>query len=505
MASHFALFFLIFLYIIQKKYNLRFEIEDLNSETTEEMSFRQEGGKDKVNQLHTKVILDSIADGVFTVNWDLNITSFNRAAEQITGVSREQAIGQKCFDVFHADICQVACALRKTMESDKEVINLRVNIININGHSIPISISTAVLRDESGNIVGGVETFRDLSTVEILRKEIQNRYTFEDIISKNHEIRKIFNILPDIATSDSTVLIEGPSGSGKELFARAIHNLSERKKKKLVVVNCGALPDTLLESELFGYMKGAFTDAKKDKPGRFALAEGGTIFLDEIGDISSALQMKLLRVLQEKEYEPLGAITTFKADVRVIAATNKILSELVARGQFREDLYYRLNIVKIVLPPLARRQEDIPLLIEKFISKLNAEKGKNIEGISEGAFDILMSYDFPGNIRELENIIEYAFVLCHGPKIDVNHLPQELIESVSKSGERTKDADSPLHQAEVSTILDALCKYNGNRRKTASALGINKTTLWRKMKTYGITYPPPAKSHNNWRYNSQVI
>ena len=321
-----------------------------------------------MDQLHTKVILDSIADGVFATDRDWNITWFNRAAERITGISGEQAIGQKCFDVFHADICQVGCALQKTIESGKEIINFRVNILNSDGQRIPISISTAVLRDDKGNIIGGVETFRDLSTVEMLRKEIHHLYTFEDIISKNSEIKKIFNILPDIATSGSTVLIEGPSGSGKDLFARVIHNLSKGKKQIYIVVKCGAIPDTLLESELFGYAKGAFTDAKKDKPGRFALAEGGTIFLDEIGDISNALQVKLLRVLQEKEYEPLGGTSTIKSNVRIVAATNKKLSDLLARGQFRDDLYYRLNVVKIILPTLAQRREDIPLLIEHFIS-----------------------------------------------------------------------------------------------------------------------------------------
>ena len=307
------------------------------------------------------MILDSIADGVFTVDRQWNILSFNRAAEKIIGIQREQAIGQKCIEVFRANICQTACALRKTIESGKELINYPVNLLNSEGRSIPVSISTAVLCDEKGNIIGGVETFRDLSTVEMLRKEIRNQYTSFDIISKNHEIRRILDILPDIAMSDSTVLIEGPSGSGKELFAKAIHHLSSRKKKKYIIVNCGALPDTLLESELFGYVKGAFTDAKKDKPGRFALAEGGTIFLDEISDISTALQVKLLRVLQEKEYEPLGATSTMKANVRIIAATNRPLIKLLAQGTFREDLYYRLNVVKVSLPPLSARREDIPM------------------------------------------------------------------------------------------------------------------------------------------------
>lgn len=441
---------------------------------------------DKKDIIHD-IILDSIADGVFTVDRDWNITSFNRAAEEITGVSKEQAIGQKCWDVFRANICQSSCALRSTIESGKNLINLRVNILNSEGDTVPISISTAVLRNEQGNILGGVETFRDLSIEESLRKEIQDKYTFADIISKNHEIGKIFDILPDIAVSDSTVLIEGPSGTGKELFAKAIHNLSNRRDNKYVVVNCGALPDTLLESELFGYVRGAFTDAKKDKPGRFAIAEGGTIFLDEIGDISQLLQVKLLRVLQEKEYEPLGATTTMKADVRVITASNRNLHDLVTSGAFREDLYYRLNVVKITLPTLSKRREDIPLLVEHFIRKFNTKSGKKILRITNDVLDMLMGYDFPGNVRELENIIEHAFVLCHSTEIDVSHLPKELVETTRVyTTTKTLSAENPLHDAEAAVIVETLRKYNGNRLKTASALGMHKTTLWRKMKKHNI-------------------
>jgi len=347
------------------------------------------------------VILDSIADGVFTVDDDWNITSFNRAAEEITGISRKEAIGRKCFDVFQANICQTNCALHNTMESGRRWVDRRIDILNGRGEKVPVSISTSILRNEEGRSVGGVETFRDLSAIELLRKEIDDHYTFQDIISKNHHMRRILEILPDIAPSDSTVLIEGPTGSGKELVAKAIHNLSKRAERKYVAVNCGALPDTLLESELFGYRKGAFTDAKKDKPGRFALAEGGTLFLDEISDISTALQVKLLRVLQEKEYEPLGATTTVKANVRVIAATNKALSQQVAHGAFREDLYYRLNVVRITLPPLADRREDIPLLVNHFIRLFNAEQGKRIQGISEEALALLMRHSFPGAQAEI--------------------------------------------------------------------------------------------------------
>ncbi len=436
-----------------------------------------------------EIILDSIADGVFTVDGDWNITSFNRAAEQITGIPRDEAIGQKCFDVFHANICEASCALRATMESGKQRVNRRVSILNSRGEKTSVSISTAVLRSENGEVVGGVETFRDLSAVELLRREINDHYTFRDIISKNHEIRRILGILPDIATSNSTVLIEGPTGSGKELFAKAIHALSGRARRKYVAVNCGALPDTLLESEMFGYKKGAFTDAKEDKPGRFSLAEGGTLFLDEIGDISTSLQVKLLRVLQEKEYEPLGGTSAVKTNVRVITATNKPLADLVARGTFREDLYYRLNVLRIELPPLSRRREDIPLLVDHFVRKFSAQQGKEIESISDEALGTLMNCEFPGNVRQLQNVIEHAVVLCRGDQIEIESLPADLVqETPGDDPDKPKKGAGPLVEAEATAILQTLRRHVGHRGKTAKELGIDKTTLWRKMKKYGITY-----------------
>jgi PAS domain S-box-containing protein len=432
-------------------------------------------------------ILNSIADGVFTIDMDSHITFFNAPAERITGVPRKQALGKKCYDVFRANICQSACALSCTMKSGKDRINYHINILNAEGRSVPVSVSTSVLQDENGKIIGGVEIFRDLSTIETLRKEIRDHYSFGDIISKSHEMRRILDILPDIAASGSTVLLEGPSGSGKELIARAIHTLSG-VKGKYVAVNCAALPDTLLESELFGYKKGAFSDAKKDKPGRFSLAENGTLFLDEIGDISSAFQVKLLRILQEKEYEPLGATSTIKSNARIITATNKVLSDRVASGSFREDLYYRLNIIKQILPPLSNRREDIPLLIDHFIQKFNATKAKEIETVSEQVLNILMRYDFPGNIRELENIIEFAFVLCHGSVIERQHLPTEMqeVRTKLKKEEITSETASPYLKADKETILKALNQHNGSRLETAAFLGINKSTLWRKMKKYKI-------------------
>ena len=325
-------------------------------------------------------ILDSINEGVFTVDPTWRITAFNRAAERITGVSRDEAAGRPCCDVFRANICEANCALRQTMRSGKPIVNATAHIINYEGQRVPIRISTALLKDNRGEIVGGVETFQDLTQLEELRKELQARYTFEDIVGRSPAMRQLFEILPQIAESSSTVLIEGPSGTGKELFARAIHNLSPRRKRPFVAVNCAALPDTLLESELFGHKAGAFTDAKRDKPGRFALAEGGTIFLDEIGDVSPAMQVRLLRVLQERLIEPLGGVKPVPVDVRVIAATNRDLAALAQSGAFRDDLYYRIRVIHLELPRLSRRREDIPLLVSHLVAKFNRLQGKDIAG-----------------------------------------------------------------------------------------------------------------------------
>ena len=433
------------------------------------------------------VILNSVADGVFTTDNDGKITFINKAAEGITGFSSKEAIGHHCFDIFRADICQSRCALKETLKTKKEIINLPATILKKGGQKVPISISTAVLKNERGRIIGGVETFRDLSAIEELKKELSQKYTLGDIISKNHLIHNIFNILPNIAESDSTVLIQGESGTGKELFAKAIHNLSRRKAKPFIKVNCGALPDTLLESELFGYVKGAFTDAKKDKPGRFALANEGTIFLDEVGDMSPSLQVKLLRVVQEKEYEPLGSTSPKKTDVRIVAATNKDLLKLVSEGKFRDDLFYRLNVVKIDLPPLSQRREDIPLLIDAFIQKFSAKMGKQIVGVTDQALRLLLKYDYPGNVRELENIIEHAFVLCPGNRIDVDCLPRELTMRQERPEPlRSVKEEHPFEKAEAEIVEKTLERHRGNRIEAARELGISRATLWRKIKRYQL-------------------
>jgi PAS domain S-box-containing protein len=435
-----------------------------------------------------KVILSSIADGVFTVDGDRVITSFNPAAEKITGMPASQAVGRRCFEVFRADVCEDGCMLEKTLASGKEVIDHPVNIINAAGERIPISISTAVLRDDNGDVLGAVETFRDLSTIEDLRKELSRNYSFEDIISKSPLIHKLFTILPDVAESDSTVLIQGPSGSGKELFARAIHNLSSRRDRNYVIINCGTLPPQLFESELFGYAKGAFTDARRDKEGKIAAADGGTVFFDEIGELPMSTQVKLLRLLQHREYEPLGSTRKVTVDIRIVAATNKDLQQLVAAGKFRDDLYFRLAVVRFDLPPLRNRREDVPYLVEHFIRKMNARRGKNVMSVSPEVMSILMRHDFPGNIRELENIIEFCFVVCHGSVIQKEHLPREFQEPSEGAGSGARVRLDPLSQAagERSRIEEALARHEGNQSRAAAELGMHRTTLWRKMKRFDI-------------------
>jgi len=430
-------------------------------------------------------VLGSISDGVFTVDFEKRITFFNRAAESITGFKAKEAIGQYCFDIFRANTCQDKCPMDAATEGHPQ-INVRARIIDKSGEQKPICINTALLKDPQGKNLGGVETFRDLSELERLRRELSRSFTTEDIVGNHPRMRGILSLLPDIAESDSPVLIEGPTGSGKELFARAIHNLSPRKDHPFIAVNCAALPETLLESELFGYSRGAFTGALRNKPGRFLLANKGTLFLDEIGTTSPAFQADLLRVLQDGEFMPLGETKVLKVDVRVIAATNVDLKKLILQDRFREDLYYRLNVVKISLPALRERKEDIPLLIDHFIEKFNLLKGRAIRGVTPDVLSFLMGYPFPGNIRELENIIEYAFIRCKADLIGLEHLSEELFEKTDFQKGLLSDLHTLNHPEEAAQIRSLLNRHGGNRIETAKALSISRSTLWRKIKKYGL-------------------
>jgi PAS domain S-box-containing protein len=436
--------------------------------------------KQELKSSDARLILDSVADGVFAVDRDWRITYFNKAAERITGFTREEATGQHCYNIFRASCCQEGCVLRRSIETGSEITGLRIDILDRENKEKPISVSTAVLKDSSGGVTGGVEIFRDMSVVEELRREIKKTYRFRDMVSKNHRVQEIFSLIPDVAASSASVLIQGPTGSGKELLARAIHFESPREERPFVKVNCGALPDTLLESELFGHVAGAFTDAKTARKGRFELADGGTMFLDEIGDVSPAMQVRLLRVLQEGTFEPVGGSKSIAVDVRIISATHHDLKDLAAQGRFRDDLFYRINTVVLSIPSLRERLEDLPLLVEEFLDKFNSLTGKSVRSISPSTMEILMSHDWPGNIRELEHVVEHAFVLVKGEVIRPEHLPAGLGASGSAQ------LLAPIERSEKSAILEALEENAFDRAKTSRRLGISRTTLWRKMKRYGI-------------------
>ena len=440
-------------------------------------SEQRSGMQDKI----ARIIFDSITDGVFTVDENCIVTSFNKAAERITGFSARAALGKHCFEIFRTEICHKRCALRDTMANHQPVKNARVTIITRDGKEATISVSTTELRGADGEMIGGVEFFRDLSEVEHLRQRLDQEKVVESLVATSPSMRRMIGMLPNIAESECNVLLQGPSGTGKELFALAIHALSPRRYGPYIKLNCGALPVTLLESELFGYVKGAFTDAKRDKPGRFALANGGTLLLDEISEMEPALQVKLLRVLSNGEYQPLGSTKTYRTDARIIAATNANLRSAIQEGTFRKDLYFRINVVALDLPALHERPEDIPLLVEHFIRELCARKSIPVCDVSPKVPAIFRKYSFPGNVRELENAVEHALVMCQGKRIEVEHLPSHIVaESEGSNGFVYNRKD------EKDVIEEALQRHHGNRAKVAEELGMHRSTLWRKMKVYGF-------------------
>jgi len=430
----------------------------------------------------SKLIFNSISDGVFTVDRDCTITSFNKAAEEITGFQAAEAMGKYCFEIFRTEFCHKRCALKDTLKNHDPVENVRVTILTREGCELTVNVTTTLLRDERDNIVGAVEFFRDISELEHLRMRLDQKKALGEIISVNPEMQQLVQLLPDIAESECNVLIQGASGSGKELFAQIIHNLSPRKYGPYIKINCGALPETLLESELFGYEKGAFTDAKRDKPGQFCLANGGTLLLDEVGEMEISLQVKLLRVLNNGEYRPLGSAKSRQTDARIIAATNADLQAVIADGRFRQDLFYRLNVVNIEIPSLRERPEDIPLLVNHFLKAYRKKTRKNINRISPAAIAALRKYSFPGNVRELENAIEHAFVMCREVEMQLHDLPASIVEQSNICNGITL-----VKESEKNVILEALRRNNGNKSKTAVELGVHRSTLWRKIRTYGIS------------------
>jgi len=431
-----------------------------------------------------ETILESVSDGVFAVDSQRRITYFNTAAERILGLSRCQVLGRSCSSVFRSNICAAMCPLRETMQSGAAIMDKEAIVTNAVGNHLPVRVSTAVLRDRAGNAIGGVESFRPLVSEQRPEQAVAEQINY---VASSEAMRLIVDLLPQIAASDSTVLIQGETGTGKEVLARSIHQQSNRSQRPFVAVNCAALPDTLLESELFGYKAGAFTGAIKDKPGRFALAQGGTIFLDEIGDISPCLQVRLLRVLQERSFEPLGGTKSIRADVRVIVASNRDLWALVQDGSFRHDLYYRVNVIRLDLPPLRHRRQEIPALVNHFITRFNRIQKRSIEGISHEAIEMLIRYDYPGNIRELENIIERAFVLCSNGTIQASHLPATLIPASPAYANPT--LENAVKAVEIELLMQALSRQNYNREAAARELGMHKSTFFKKIKTLGIMLP----------------
>jgi len=429
----------------------------------------------------SKTILDSIADGVISLDLERRITSFNRAAEHITGYSRQNVIGKLCSDIFKSEICDTACPVLEAMTTGDSVVNREFEILDCNNRKLPISATASVLRDTMGQVVGAVETFRDLSAVVQMQEQIKKRCSLEGIYSRSPLMHGLFNILPDIASSEATVLIHGESGTGKELFAKAIHQLSPRHDGPLIIVNCGALPEPLLEAEIFGAKRGAYTGAVEDRPGRLEMAQGGTLFLDEIGDLPLALQVKLLRVLENREFQPLGGKQLQKADVRFITATHRNVEEMVEAGAFRRDLFYRINVVGFTIPPLKERKEDIPLLIDLILGHLNKEYNKKIIGFSQDALQHLMSHDFPGNVRELLNIVEQIVILCRNGEIPVDLLPAYLMQGAPpRSSGKRRGCPS------AEELAEALQRFEGNRQLVAKEFDVDRTTLWRWMKRHKL-------------------
>jgi len=434
------------------------------------------------------LILDNVADGIFTVDSRFRITYFNRAAGRITGHPPKEVIGQYCHEVFRTSLCSQDCPLRQSIRTGRRVKNAKIDIHTRDGRKRAISVSTAPLLDRQGVFQGGVETFRDDTELHTLRQEISGRYTFQDIISKNPAMQQIFGTLPNIAQSDATVLIQGASGTGKELFAAAIHDLSPRVKGPLITINCGALPENLLESELFGHVKGAFTDARKDHVGRFEAANGGTILLDEIGEAPPSLQVKLLRVLEGRKIRRVGGDKVRSVDVRVLAATNKDLEQMVAEERFRSDLYYRLNVILIQLPDLAQRSEDIPLLVDHFLDRLNGRMGRDIQGVTSDAMAILLRHTYPGNVRELQNVLEHAYIVSTGPRIRPVDLPPQLL-SGSEHGPHPAGRPASISSAAAAQrqqLVEQLRANDWNVPRVARLLGLHRTTIWRRMKKLRI-------------------
>ena len=438
------------------------------------------------NKLET--IFNSLIEGTFTINNDWEITSFNRAAESITGFNISEAIGKKYWQVFPSEDGKEDLQLRDFIADHKQTLLRETTIIRKDSSRVLVRINSAPLMNTLGNKIGRVVTFEDISVMKNLSDHIEERFQFTNIIGRSKSMLKVFDMMDNVIKTDSTVLITGESGTGKEIIARAIHLNSEKKSEPFIAVNCTSFAESLLESELFGHDKGAFTGAISSKPGRFELAGNGTLFLDEIGDLPLSVQVKLLRILENRQFERVGGTKTIQLNARIISATHRNLEKEIIEGKFREDLFYRINVINIELPPLSDRKDDLPSLINHFMDKYNQKFKKNIHYISPNTLKVLSYYKWPGNIRELENVIEHAFVVCNSEAIKTEHLPlkfQDILHELNLS-DANNNKTTPFESVEKQLIATTLQKQNGNRTKTAAALGINKTTLWRKMKKYNL-------------------
>jgi len=449
---------------------------------------------DLIDRIHyeersLKIILDNLDIGVFTVDRSGHITFFNTAAEKISGFNRRDVLGEPCTIIFEAHDAQEVCLLRETIVDGVSRGSRRGKMNTRDGVMIPIRADYMALRNEKGTVVGGLTTFHDLTLIHQLDQAMRDRYTYHDMIGKSPAMQKIFEMVNVVAATDATILIEGSTGTGKDLLAKVIHSASRRSDKPFVKVNCAAIPDNLLESEMFGYVKGAFTGADRDKTGRFQEADGGTIFLDEIGDLPLALQAKLLRVLEDKEFYLLGSRHTVKVNVRIISASNRNLENLVAKQLFREDLYYRLNVFRIELPELRDRRVDLPILIGHILRRLSAASGSRLPEVSEKVMEILLNYKYSGNVRELENILEHALIICQEDTIQRAHLP-EYLQARPVTRKVISDVSAspaiPPENQERAELVAVLQQFSWHRQKTARALGVDRTTLWRRMKKYGL-------------------
>jgi len=436
-----------------------------------------------------RTLFKTLPEGVFTIDRTFRITSFNPSAERISGFCKDDVMGRHCWEVFRSNRCRKNCPLGHALDTGKTEMDQEVTTYNANGERQTLLVNVNVMQDEDGTILGAVETFRSVR-IENANTLIADMWDqrITGIIGKSSVMHSLMYRLSDVAASEANVLISGESGTGKELMARAVHRLSHYRKGPFVAVNCSSLAESLLESELFGHEKGAFTGADREKPGRFELAAGGTLFLDEIGEMKPELQVKLLRVIEQKVFERVGGTSPIPLAARIISATNQDLKKARMEGRFREDLFYRLQTVPLVLPPLRKRPEDIPLLIDHFINKFNATYNKRVRSVDPKAVRRLSAYRWPGNVRELERCIEHAFVFVKGPVIFAQYLP-ELDDGLQTAVERFDSFRVPNGQKPVvdrETLCKALEKCAGRRQEAADLLGISRTSMWRYMKRQGL-------------------